>query len=290
MGTRFLDYSKSAVAAMATVALLAGTANAIVLTAKSEEQKLRQDINKQQIKYVKCLAKAAIKCESTGATIDKECDLSDGTATPPADGKGTFVSDIAKCDSKVDYLKKLKDLTDTSGYTAIGCPGDAVAGDPDNPFTSLSTYEAGSTGSATNGTKNQIDAIAILLGTVVGPDVCGSEPPEDQQKCVEDLVKKTAGYAKGLQTCIRFCENDYANKKGNGGPTDSLTPCNLDGGAYDGVNTSGDPAFNECVNKASAKADKKGGFPASAGTILVPNVHTALRDAGNDLYNENDCP
>jgi hypothetical protein len=67
MGTRFLEYSKSAVAAIATVGLLAGTANAIVLTAKSEEQKLRQDINKQQIKYVQCLAKAAIKCESTGA-------------------------------------------------------------------------------------------------------------------------------------------------------------------------------------------------------------------------------
>jgi hypothetical protein len=296
MRIRFLDRPTRAVAtgaaAIAVAALLASSASAIVLTAKSEEQKLRADINKQQIKYVACLAKAALKCESTGATIDKECDLSDGTFTPPANGKGTFLADIAKCDSKLDYQKKLKDLTDAGGYTAIGCPGDSDASTPnvDEPFTSLSTYQAGSSGSAANGTKNQIDAIAILIGTSVGPDVCGSLPPEDQQKCVADLAKLTASYAKGLQKCISGCENDYKSKKGNGGPTDALTLCNLDAGAYDGTNTSGDPLFNACVDKASDKADKKGGFPGFAGTILVPQVHNALENAGNDLYNEEDCP
>jgi hypothetical protein len=297
MRIRFLGHPSRAAATTLSIAALlglAGTVSAVVLADKSEEQKLRKDIGKQQIKYVSCLAKAAVKCEGSGATIEKECDLSDGTATPPADAKGKFVADIAKCDSKLDFQKKLKDLTDTTGYTAIGCPGDSDNSTPnvDDPFASLSAWETYTQGPAGNATKAQIDAIAILLGQVVGPDaaVCGSEPPEDQGKCVLDLAKLTASYAKSLQTCIANCENDYKDKKGNGGGTDATTNCNLDAGAYDGVNTSGNALFNACVNKASDKADKKGGFPGSAGTVLIPNVHTALRDAGNDLYNQNDCP
>ena len=56
--------------------------------------------------------------------VGAECTLATGVAIAPADSKVKFVADIAKCDGKLDYLKKAKTLTATTGYTAIGCQGD----------------------------------------------------------------------------------------------------------------------------------------------------------------------
>lgn len=277
LSARFL----AAGASVAALALVAASASALVLTEKSEEQKLRKDINNQQVKYVKCLAKAAIKCEDAGTMMAQECVLATG-AGPGAD----FVSDIAKCDSKIDFSKKLKDLTDATGYTAIGCPGDAIPGGADDPFAGIAAYQAGQT------TKAQVDAIGLVLGAVAGPDVavCGSLPPAEQPGCVNDLAKLTAAYAAGVQKCTWLCENDYKDKKGNGGGTDGAN-CALDLGpsANDGSNTSGNAAFNACIDKAWDKAQKKGGFPGLAGSFVLPSVNTALHDAAVNIYNEDDC-
>ena len=278
----------AATASVAALALISGSASALVVADKSAEQKLRKDINNQQIKYVKCLAKAAIKCEDSGALMAQECVLATSTATPPADAKGKFAGDIAKCDSKVDFSKKLGSLTDVTGYTGIGCPGDSDNVTPgDQPFSGIAAYQAGQT------TKTQVDAIGVVLGSVAGPDpaVCGSLPAPDQPKCVNDLAKLTAKYASDVQKCIWLCENDYKDKKGNGGPTDGAN-CALDLGpsANDGANTSGNAAFNACVDKAWGKAQKKGGFPGLAGSFVLPQVNAALANAANDLYNQNDCP
>lgn len=278
----------STTASVAALALVSASASALVLADKSAEQKLRKDINNQQIKYVKCLVNAAIKCESSGALMAQECFLATGTFNPPANSKGKFVGDIAKCDSKVDFSKKLGSLTDVTGYTGIGCPGDSNPGLPgDQPYSGIAAYQAGQT------TKSQIDAIGLVLGSVAGPDpaVCGSLPPAKQPQCVNDLAKLLGKYASDTQKCIWLCENDYKNKKGNGGPTDGPN-CALDLGpsANDGSNTSGSAAFNACVDKAWGKAQKKGGFPGLAGSFVLPQVNNALLNAANDLYNQNDCP
>ena len=130
----------AAVAAGVLVSSL--NASALVLVDKSEEQKLRSDA--------------------------QECTLATGTAVAPANAKGKFVADIAKCDGKINYLKKAKTLTATTGYTAIGCPGDSVSGGADDPFADMTAYQAGALGS----TKTQIDGLALTLGVVSG---CGAK-------------------------------------------------------------------------------------------------------------------
>jgi hypothetical protein len=263
---------------------LASNASALILADKSDPQKLRKDIQKQQAKFVNCLVKAALKCESTGADLDPECDLPTGTATPPANGKGTFVADIAKCESKVDYTKKSYSSI-ASDYDDIGCPGDSVPGGSDDPFTDLVAYQA----AALENAKTQVDLVStILAGAANDPGICASGTGEEQNDCVVDLAKRVGSYAKSLFKCLGNCENDYKNKKGNGGPTDGPN-CTLD---PDGVapNTSGDALFDACVDKARQKAEKKGAFPAPVvGAISL--AHGALNDANVDVFNENEvCP
>ena len=106
----------AAVAAGVLVSSL--NASALVLVAKSEEQKLRADIQKQTHGYTSCLVKAATNCEKSGAVIASECTLATGVAVAPADAKGKFVADIAKCDGKLAFLKKAKTLTATTGPSA----------------------------------------------------------------------------------------------------------------------------------------------------------------------------
>src|SRR5262245_56566104 len=179
---------------LAVTGWLAGSASGLILADKSDAQKLRKGIQKQQTKFIDCIVKAALKCEKSGDQISPpEGDLSTGTATPPADSKGAFVADIAQCDSKVDYTKKL--LGDVaSDYDAMGCPGDSVPGGSDQPYADLLAYQ---TGAIANG-KDQVDTLgAVLAGAAADPSVCGSEPTaEDQNKCGVDLAKRTSQYAK----------------------------------------------------------------------------------------------
>ena len=255
-------------------------ASALVLVEKSEEQKLRADIQKQSHGYTSCLVKAATNCEKSGAVVGAECTLATGVAIAPADSKVKFVADIAKCDGKLDYLKKAKTLTATTGYTAIGCPGDSISGGGDDPFADMTGYQGGVLGS----TKGQIDTLAVALGALAG---CGAQPTvKDQQKCQAAENKRIAGYAAAIQKCQLACENDYKNKKGNGGTVDSTVACSLDLNATAGV---GDANFNACIAKAYGKVTKTPLAPAVA-TVVLPALATALNDANNDINNENDCP
>jgi hypothetical protein len=272
-------------AAVGGIALLAGSASALVLADKSDPQKLRKDIQKQQSKFVNCLVKAALKCEGTGDQVNPpECDLSDGTAIAPANGKGTFVADIAKCESKVDYTKKSYSSIATD-YDDIGCPGDSAPPAPDNPYSDLVAYETGANASA----KDQIDTLAaVLAGAAADPGICGTGTADEQNDCGVDLAKVVGNYAKGLFKCLGLCENDYKDKKGNGGGNDAGN-CTLD---PDGSapNNSGNLNFNACVDKARGKAEKKGPLPPSIVGVLGL-VHVALNDANVDLFNENEvCP
>jgi hypothetical protein len=258
-------------------------ASALVLGEKTEEQKLRADIQKQSHGYTACLVKALTNCENSGAMVGAECTLATGVAIAPADAKGKFVADIAKCDGKLNYLKKARTLTATTGYTAIGCPGDSVPGGGDDPFADMNAYQVGTIGP----TKGQIDTLAVALGAVSG---CAMDA--DPLKCQAALNKSVSGYAFAIQKCQLGCENDYKNKKGNGGPADSTTACSLNAG-YDGRSTlatasTGDANFDACIVKAYGKATKTP-LPAAVTTVVLPALATALNNANNDINNENDC-
>lgn len=268
-------------AALAGLIVSSSAASALVLVEKSEAQKLRADIQGQQSKYVACLVKAASNCESSGSGAASECNLNNGTATPPANAKGKFVADIAKCDAKLDFLKKAKTLTATSGYNGIGCPGDSNSGTAgDQPYTDMSAWQAATPAS----TKTQIQALAVLLAALSGCNTAGTGSAKDQNKCEAALVKVISGYAAAIYKCEVACENDYKNKKGNGGGTDAPA-CDLNAGATGGA---GDANFNACITKAYTKATK---VPFNAGiqSAVLPQLATALNDANNDLNNQNDC-
>jgi hypothetical protein len=270
-------------AAVAGLMVSSTTASALVLVEKSEEQKLRADIQKQQHGYVSCLVKAAANCEKSGAVAESECDLPSGTATPPADAKGKFAADIAKCDGKLNFLKKAKTLTDASAYTAIGCPGDSDSGTSgDQPYNLLSELQAATPAA----TKTQIQTLAAALGVLTGCNDEGTYPTaKDQNKCQAAEVKRIAGYAAAIQKCEQGCEVDYKDKKGNGGTTDTGV-CSLNAGGTSGSMAN---AFGACVDKAYAKATKTP-IPGAVGPVVLPQLATALNDANNDLNNENDCP
>lgn len=266
-------------AAVAAGLLLSSlNASAVVLTEKTEEQKLRAGIQKQTHGYTSCLVKAATNCEKSSTSTSADCVLATGAASNGGDAKGKFVGDIAKCDGKLDFLKGLKTYSDSEGYGEIGCPGDSNGGTAgDQPYTSLSTWQAGTPAT----TKPQIDALATLLAAF---GECGMNA--DPLKCQAALNKTIAGYAAAVQKCQLACETDYKNKKGDGGNDDSTTACSLNAGATAGV---GDANFNACIDKAYAKATKTP-LPMNVQGFVLTQLATALNDANNDINNENDCP
>jgi hypothetical protein len=132
----FVRTTRLVAIAVAGLVVSGTAASALVLVEKTEAQKLRADIQKQQHGLVSCLVKAATNCEKSGNLVASECDLATGTATAPADAKGKFAADIAKCESKLNFLKKAKTLDANTAYTAFGCPGDSddgTAGDIPTP-------------------------------------------------------------------------------------------------------------------------------------------------------------
>jgi hypothetical protein len=270
-----------AVVAAAGLVLSGLNASALILVEKSEAQKLRADIQKQTHTYVACLVKAATNCEKSGADSTSECNLTTGTATAPADAKGKFVGDIAKCDAKLAFLKKAKTLTASTGYTAIGCPGDSDSGaGGDQPYADLTAWQAATPDS----TKTQIQTLAGVLSAF--SDCAAIVDPKAENKCQAAEVKRVASYAFAIQKCQLGCENDYKAKKGDGGDTDATGACSVNAAATTGT---GDAAFNTCISKAYAKASKAP-IPPNVGGFVLPQLATALNDANNDLNNENDCP
>jgi len=255
--------------------IAAGQAHAFILENKSEAQAIRQEISKQNLAQTACLVKANLACEASSTSLGSDCNLLTGAVQNGADAKGKYLDAIAKCDSKFNFMKKAKTLTPAQAYQAIGCPGDADTVAPGNQnFANMGAYQA----SANTTIKNQLNLLSAILGGFISP-------PCTDEKCLASAAAGLSKYAQALQKCIIACENDYSAKKGNGGPNDSLV-CAVDASGISGAAGS-DPAFDACVDKAWASANKK---PlALAG--LAGTVGSLLGNAAQTLYNAaSNCP
>jgi len=264
-----------ALAGMVAV-LGAAPAHALVLdpgasAAQKELYGIRADISKQLAGFTQCIVKANLACEATGATTAQECFLSTSTANAPADAKGKFAEAVAKCDAKVDYLKKNKSFTPLGAYQGLGCPGDSDGNTPGaQPFNNMDDYEAAARASA----KAQVQLLGSLLQALL--------PSCTDQKCVASASSALASYTSALQSCLAACENDFKNKKGNGGPDDLTTHCEINPGDGLGGSPNSDPNFDACIQKAAAKATKNGPLALQG---LVSTVAGIVGGASNSLYN-----
>jgi hypothetical protein len=273
-----MKLGRIAIYGLAGVVMFSMSAQAFVLTAKTDAQKHRKDIGKQLAKHTFCVAKAALTCEKKGTTSDPECDLTDGSTPGGFDAKAAakFVAAIAKCDTKFVAAKKAK----TSDYQQIGCPGDCDGGTPGTQqCANLAAYEANvESGANTAGAKFQIG----VLGTLISSNCQAFTGLPAGSAATIDCAKNDAGRlnkaAKGLNKCIELCENDYKDKKGNGGPDDG-----------DQCQATGTPAaaFSACLVKKRDKQLAKILAPGNA-TVVASLVNSALDSAADDLFNKND--
>jgi hypothetical protein len=208
------------------------TAFGAVFAEKSPEQKLRADVAKQVTGYTKCLITALLACEKTGASSAVECELASSTAAATADPKAKFAAAVAKCDAKLDYDRKgPKGNTSAENYELIGCP--TGSGGP--PLADMDEFEE-----IARAAKEEIDVVAGLLPTVSG---CA-----DTKSC-GDAGKVIARFANAFGKCQTACENDYKDKKGNGGTDDDTLRCGF----------TGDSAAAACIAGARDKFDDKTG-------------------------------
>jgi hypothetical protein len=249
---------KTIATAAALVLVTHTAALGLVLPEKSAAQKLRADIAKQVAAYSRCLITALLACEKKGVSTDAECNLETATAIPPADPKGKFAAAIAKCDAKVDYTRKAPKKGDpVSSYELIGCPSGATGG---APFADMTGFQA-----LVTNAKREIDEVAGLIAVVSG---C-----TDTKSCVAD-AKAIAAFAAAFGKCQTLCENDYKDKKGNGGHDDDASRCD----------PNGDPAAVACIDKATNRfLEKAATWPLGA---LVPGAILNTIDPQSDgLFN-----
>lgn len=248
-----------------TTALVAGlllvtgsAARAVVFDEKSPAQKLRADVGNQFARYAKCIAAATVACEKTGASTAGECDAETGIATPPADPKAKFAKAIAKCDAKLDFDRKGPKGNDSlQNYELIGCPsyGSGLQ------FASLAHYQS----FFAPGMKPLIGDLVANIALASGCD--------DAKSCA-NAGKIIAGLVDALGKCELSCENDYKGKKGNGGPTDSETQCDL----------GGDPRADLCIGKATDTfLDKAADWPLR--DLAVAQIAPLFDDFYDALFN-----
>lgn len=251
-----VDVRTTALAAALLVAT-GSAAHALVFADKSPEQKLRADIGKQIAGYMKCLGKAVVACEKTGVLAGAECTVEGGAVTAPADPKGKFAAAVAKCDAALDYGRKApRDLTSLQSYELLGCPAYGSGFE----FSGLEQY-----------------AQFLLLVKPSLDDLVDDMPfvsgCTDAKSCAA-AAKVLLDAADAIQRCKLACENDYKDKKGNGGLTDSLTQC-------DGT---GDPNAQACLTKAAGKFLKKAdGWPLR--DAVLPALTPLLDQLIDTLWN-----
>ena len=235
------------------LASLATDVGAVVYPKESPAQRLRADIGRQRVEYLRCLTRSALACEKTGVLPGTECVLSTSTAAMPADPQGNFPEAVLECDKKLNYARKApEENTSRESYELVGCPGDSDGGTAGRQrFPDLTAYQA----VAVSG-KFQIDLLAAL--------VTAFSDCTDTETCVEAL-RVAAGYVVAVETCQEGCENDYADRRGNGGLDDSLTRC-----------SPGDPGADEqfalCVSTAEAKFAAKGEWVPGLIALINPAV------------------
>jgi hypothetical protein len=243
--------------AASCLVLASSAALGAVFIEKSPEQKLRADVAKQVTGYTKCLITALLACEKTGASSDVECQLETATAAPTADPKDKFAAAIAKCDAKLDYDRKgPKGNSSAENYELIGCP--TGSGGP--PLADMNELEE-----IAREAKEEIDLVASLLPTVSG---C-----TDTKTCAE-AGKVIATFANAFGKCQTACENDYKDKKGDGGTDDDTLRCGF----------TGDPAAAACIAKARDKFDDAtGDWPF--GSFVRDNVEGTIDLQTDSLFN-----
>ena len=218
-----LDVRTTVIAA--TLLLATGTgAHALVLAEKSPAQKLRADIGKQMVGYAKCLGRALVACEKTGTATDPECVLQTATAAPSADPKGKFAAAIAKCDAKLDFGRRApKDLSSLESYQLLGCPSYVT------PFTFSGLEQF----------QQFLSLMKPALDDLV-PDMPFASGCSDAKSCAV-ATQVLLDFLDALNQCELRCEEDYADKRGNGGTTDGLAQCDA----------AGDPGMQSCVARAT---------------------------------------
>lgn len=268
-------------AAVFVFGVSAAHANVIDPDVNKDLAKLRKNIGKQGTKHVFCLVKAATKCEDDGVDSTVECNLVTGAVAydvPPDKATQKFQDAIAKCDEKYNPSKKGTD------YVGIGCPGDCNVVTPGvQQCANMAAYEAiveGTAGIAA--AKVQLGGLATLINIACTLDGIGASNADPLRiECVRQNAATLGRYSKGLFKCIAKCENDFKNKKGNGGPSNGPNCLAADPGA--------DSNFNTCDTDAFTKAvDKEGALSPTNTTSLLPQIHTAINNATNLLYNRSD--
>jgi hypothetical protein len=267
-------------AAVAGTILFAASSQALVLTAKSPEQKCRQAVAKAQAKYVQCITKATLKCEGKGTTADVECfsdsEMVAGTVDPKAAAK--YPTDLAKCDTKLSdaITKKCTD----ADIVAAGCAGGST--------TVAATIAAieNADGSVPTAVRNQLPALGGLLSLGCQTDTGNSDPTADVNlDCVKNNASNLLKGVLGILKCTEACEDDYAGSKGGGGSTD--------GDECDPVVQASMP-YAACVDKTDAKIQKAvtSGKVTNVGlslyNLVLPGV---LATANDNTFNSPDmCP
>jgi len=246
----------------------AGQAHALVLQNRTEAQAIRQELSKKVPEQLACLVKATLACEASSTTLGADCSLLTAGTQNGADAKGKYAAAIAKCDAKWNVIRKNKSYTDAGAYEAIGCPGDSDSNTNGNQrYTNMSSYQVG----ANLIVKNQLHLLSLILASSVDTDPAapGNQSCGDE-KCLARAATGLLKYVQALQKCIIACENDYSGKKGNGGPTDG-SECLVEASGISGAAGSA-PAFDACVDKAWASANKKplalGSLAGGVGSLL----------------------
>ncbi|MBY0278825.1 hypothetical protein K2Z84_26110 [Candidatus Binatia bacterium] len=250
-----LDVRTTALAA--ALLLTAGSAaHALVLAEKSPAQKLRADIGKQMTGYVKCLGRAYVACEKTGTQTGTECTLATGTAAPSADPKGKFANAVAKCDAKLDFTKKApRDLTSLESYRLLGCPRFTL------PF-------------QLSGLEQLQQAFLLLkpaLDDIIPTNMPAASGCNDGKSCAV-AAQAVLDFLDALNRCELSCEEDYANKRGDGGTTDNLTRCDA----------TGDPNAQACITRATDRFRAKASFWPQRDAVIA--TFTPLLDPFFDSF------
>lgn len=261
----------------------ASVASAMVLDPDVDKDliKLRKDIGKQGYKHVFCLVKAATKCEKDGLNSGVECGLAGGAVSydmPPGKATQKFQDAIAKCDEKYNPSKKGTD------YVGIGCPGDCnVPAAGVQACADMAAYETSVQGTVgLTAAKVQLGTLATLINVACANDGIGTSNTDPVRiECTRQNAATLSRYSKGLFNCVAKCENDYKNKKGNGGPNNGENCNSLAAGV--------DTNFDTCDDEALAKAiEKEGALSTSNATLLLPEIRDAVNNATNGLYNRSD--
>ena len=124
---------------------------------------------------------------------------------------------------------------------------------------SIAATEDG-TGVFPNSVRNQLPSLGALLSFGCQADTANGDPTADVNiACVANNAKVLSKIVAGDLKCAEACEDDYKDKKGNGGPND-LNNCN--------IATSAEPNYLACL----AKPEKTASDAVTKGTLTATGV------------------